>query len=127
TYPGVFKMTKPTGMGIPGNPDYYKGKIIILVNENTISVGEFCTMIFMKAPKSKLLGTPTAGADGNVTYISFPDGTLVSVTGLGVYFPNGKETQRVGIQPDIIVKQTLSGYLNKKDEQLDKAIEYLSK
>ena len=127
TYPGVFTMTKPIGMGIPGNPDYYKGKIVILVNENTISVGEFCAMIFMKAPRVKVMGTPTAGADGNVTYISLPDGTLVSVTGLGVYFPDGKETQRVGIQPDILVKQTLSEYLNRKDGQLDKAIEYLSK
>ena len=126
-YPGVFRISEPLGMGIPGNPDYYKGKIIILVNENTISVGEFSTMIFMKAPKAKVLGTPTAGADGNVTYISLPDGTLVSVTGLGVYFTDGRETQRVGIQPDILVKQTLSGYLNQKDEQLERAIEYLSK
>lgn len=126
-YPGVFKMTEPTGMGIRGNSDYYKGKIIILVNGNTMSVGEFNTMVFMKAPQSKVLGTPTAGADGNVTYIALPDGTFVQITGLGVYFPGGKETQRVGIQPDIIVKETLSGYMNQKDEQLEKAIEYLSK
>ena len=126
-YPGVFKMTEPLSMGIPGNPDYYKGQIILLINENTISVGEFITMIYQNAPQVKILGTPSAGADGNVTYISLPDGTLVSVSGLGVYYPDGRETQRVGIQPDILVKQTLSGYLHQKDEQLEKAIEYLSK
>lgn len=126
-YPGVFKMTEPTGMGLLGNPDYYKGKIIILVNENTMSVGEISTMIFMQAPKATVLGTPTAGADGNVVYISLPNGIIVQVTGLGIYFPDGRETQRVGILPDIRVRQTLSGYLNHTDEQLEAAIEYLSK
>jgi C-terminal processing protease CtpA/Prc len=83
-------------------------------------------MAFQKAPKAKVMGTVTAGADGNVTYITLPGGIFVQYTGLGVYYPNGKETQRVGIQPDIVVKQTIAGYLNNKDEQLDKAVEYLS-
>jgi len=126
-YPGVFTFTKPTNMNTKTDKDYYKGSIAILVNEKTMSVGEFLTMAFRKAPDSKVIGTTTAGADGNTTYITLPGGIISFFTGLGVYYPDGTETQRIGIVPDITIAQTLTGYQNNKDEQLEKAIEYLSK
>jgi C-terminal processing protease CtpA/Prc len=127
-YPGVFTLTEASNLGtISAGDSAYKEKIIILINEETISVGEFLTMAFQKAINVKTLGTTTAGADGNVTYITLPGGIFVQFTGLGVYYPDGKETQRIGITPDIIVKQTVRGYQTNKDEQLLKAINYLQK
>lgn len=127
SYPGVFTLTEPTNMGLKSNEHYFKGDIRILTNEGTISVGEFLTMAFQKAPKAKTLGATTAGADGNVTYITLPGGIFVQFTGLGVYYPNGAETQRVGIKPDILVRPTIDEYRKFNDEQLSKAIEYLQK
>ncbi|WP_145673089.1 S41 family peptidase [Chitinophaga polysaccharea] len=54
-------------------------------------------------------GSTTAGADGNVSYLTIPGGLNSLFTGIGVYYPNGEETQRVGIQPDIIVTPTVKG------------------
>ncbi len=126
-YPGVFTMTPPLNMGMQFNKDYFKGDIIILINENTMSVGEFLTMAFQKAANAKTLGTTTAGADGNVIYMGLPGGISLQFTGLGVYYPDGSETQRVGIKPDILVKQTIEGYRKNTDEQLSKALVYLQK
>jgi C-terminal processing protease CtpA/Prc len=101
--------------------------VLILIDEHTISVGEFLTMAFQKAINAKTLGTTTSGADGNVTYITLPGGLFVQFTGLGVYYPNGGETQRAGIKPNILVKPTYEGYQKKNDEQLNRAIKYLQK
>ena len=47
------------------------------------------------------------------------------ISGIGVYYPDGTKTQRVGIVPDIEVKPTISGIRNGKDELLEKAIELI--
>lgn len=127
TYPGTFTVLPPTNMGVEGSKNPFKGKIAILIDNGTISVGEFITMAFQKALHTVTVGGTTSGADGNVTYITLPGNFFVQFTGLGIYYPDGRETQRVGIKPDIAVKPTMKGYLENKDEQLLKAIEYLQK
>jgi C-terminal processing protease CtpA/Prc len=48
------------------------------------------------------------------------------MTGIGVYYPDGKETQRIGIVPDVEVKPTIEGLRSKRDEVLEKAIEIIN-
>ncbi|MBN8837125.1 MAG: hypothetical protein J0I09_07695 [Sphingobacteriia bacterium] len=126
-YPGVFTLGNASNMGITESANPFKGNIIILINEKTISVGEFLTMAYQKAPTAKTLGTTTAGADGNIAHIMLPGSINTVVTGLGVYYPNGKKTQRTGIKPDIEVTQTIWGYQQGIDEQLAKAVDYLKR
>lgn len=125
SYPGVFTYSRPINMSNNPGRNYYKGKIAILINEQTQSTGEFITMAYQKAPDAVTIGTATAGADGNVSYVTLPGGIMIQYTGLGIYYPDGRETQRIGIKPDIIVNETINGYRNNKDEQLEQAIEYL--
>jgi len=49
------------------------------------------------------------------------------ISGIGVNYPNGGETQRIGIVPDIEVKPTVAGIREAKDELLEKAIEVILK
>lgn len=44
------------------------------------------------------------------------------ISGIGVYYPDGTETQRIGIVPDIICKPTIQGIKAGKDELLEKAL-----
>ncbi len=44
------------------------------------------------------------------------------ISGIGVFYPDGTATQRVGIVPDIEVKPTIQGVKEAKDELLEKAI-----
>ncbi|MCS3531785.1 S41 family peptidase [Chryseobacterium sp. JUb7] len=106
------------------NPDYYKGNVVVLVDENTQSQAETTVMMFKQHPKSKIIGSNTSGANGDVIFFSIAD-IETSFTGLGAYYPDGRETQRIGIIPDIIIKPTVTGIKNSKDEVLERALEYI--
>lgn len=124
--PGLFTFGETLKIG-KKNPDYYKGRIIILVNEKTQSNAEFTAMGFRLAKNAMVIGSQTAGADGNVIpMFNLPGGISTVFTGLGVYYPDGEETQRIGIVPDIEIKPTIKGIREGRDEILEKALELIS-
>lgn len=125
TDPGLFTMFDHIKLGEENN-NYYKGKVIILINELTQSRAEFTTMAFRTAPRATVIGSTTAGADGNVSNFSLPGNISTSITGIGIYNPDGTETQRVGIVPDIVVTPTIEGIKENRDELLEKAIELIN-
>lgn len=109
------------------NKDYYKGKVCILVDGISVSSAEFHAMAYRTAPKATVIGSTTAGADGNISQILLPGGIRTAISGIGVYYPDGRETQRVGIVPDIEVRPTIAGIKAGRDEVLEKAIEIINK
>ncbi|MEI7829485.1 MAG: S41 family peptidase [Prolixibacteraceae bacterium] len=121
--PGEFTFTETKT--IPKAKDAYTGKLIVIVNELTQSQAEFTAMAFRAGANTTIIGSTTAGADGNFSTIILPGGLKTGISGIGVYYPNGKETQRVGIVPDIIVKPTIEGIKKGKDELIEKAIELI--
>lgn len=108
------------------NKDYFKGKVIILINEETQSNAEYTTMALRVAPNAIVLGSTTAGADGNVSGITLPGNIFTYISGIGVLTPDGSETQRIGIVPDIKMEPTIKGIRAGKDEVLEKAIELIN-
>lgn len=100
--------------------------MVILINEITQSSAEFHTMAYRVNPNATVIGSTTAGADGNVSRFYLPGGISTMISGIGVYYPDGKETQRIGIIPDIEVKPTLQGIKKGKDELIDKAIKIIN-
>lgn len=122
--PGLFQKSNSSFVGDKNN-NYYKGKVIVLVNETTQSAAEFSAMAYKVVPHGLIVGSTTAGADGNVSKFYLPGGIITMISGIGVYYPNGKVTQRVGIVPDVIVKPSIQGIREKKDEVLDKAIKLI--
>jgi hypothetical protein len=124
--PGLFTMGEPLSVG-EQNMGFYNRKVVILVNEITQSQAEYTTMAFRAAPNVTVIGSTTAGADGNVSPIYLVGGIRTMISGIGVFYPDGKGTQRVGIIPDIVVDRTIEGIKNGKDELLEKAIEIINK
>ncbi|WP_294328813.1 S41 family peptidase [uncultured Chryseobacterium sp.] len=122
SYPGKFYSRK-NNIGRK-NPDYYKGNVIVLVDENTQSQAETTTMMFKQHPKSKIIGSNTSGANGDIIKFKIAD-LDTCFTGLGAYYPDGRETQRIGIIPDILIKPTVEGIKNGKDEVLERALLYI--
>ncbi|MGD0755476.1 MAG: S41 family peptidase [Bacteroidales bacterium] len=124
--PGLFTYGTELKVGKTNN-DYYKGKVVIIVNELTQSQAEYTALALRTAARATVIGSTTAGADGNVSEILLPGGIRTMISGIGVYYPDGKETQKVGIVPDIEVKPTIKGVTEGRDELLDKAIELITK
>ncbi|ANH83395.1 hypothetical protein A8C56_22560 [Niabella ginsenosidivorans] len=125
SYPGLFHYTAPYFCG-KKNKTPYSGKVILLFNETSQSHAEFTLMALQTAPNVIGIGSQTAGADGNVSLITLPGNYKTYMTGIGVFYPDGRETQRIGIVPDIEVKATIKGIRLKQDEVLDKAIEVIN-
>lgn len=128
-YPGLLyykDLNAGTSVGTVGkdNPNPYKGKLILLVDYRTQSLPEFDCLIFKTYKNTTIIGTQTAGADGNQTRMIFFGGHKISFSGIGIYEQNGGETQRVGIPIDIKVKYEVSDFVDKKDPILERAIEF---
>ncbi len=120
-FPGRFTFGIPLKVGKENN-DYYKGKVVIIVDETTQSSAEYHTMAFRAAPKAKVIGSITAAADGNVSSIVLPGNVQTMISGIGVYYPDGRGTQRIGIVPDIEIKPTIKGIIEGRDELLERAV-----
>lgn len=123
--PGEFKFGAP--LSIPGSKQPYTGKVVVLVNENSQSQSEYTTMAFQAGMHTTVIGSATAGADGDVSKIELPGGLVTMISGIGVYYPDGTETQRIGIVPDIEVTPTIEGIKNGKDEVLEAAKAFILK
>jgi C-terminal processing protease CtpA/Prc len=123
--PGEFLFTD--NLEIPSQGETYKGKLIVLLNELSQSQAEYTSMAFRAGKNTTIIGSTTAGADGDVSKIILPGGLNTSISGIGIYYPDGKETQRIGIIPDIEIKPTIEGIRMGRDELMEKAIEIISK
>lgn len=121
SYPGRYYFSDEMEECGKINTDYYKGKVIVLVNSGTHSFGEQTAMSLQTAPNATVIGSQTSGADGPNYYFKIIKGFDSSFTSAGVFYPNKKETQRIGIVPDIEVKPTIVGAQQGKDEVLDRA------
>jgi C-terminal processing protease CtpA/Prc len=101
----------------------FKGKVFMICNEQTQSQAEYTIMMFQGAKDVTVVGSQTAGADGNVTSVALPGGYEAWFSGLGILYPDGKPTQRTGIRVDVLVKPTVAGLKSGKDELLEKVIQ----
>lgn len=130
--PGAFKsgIKLKNGGKIPNSNalevvhhNLYKGKVIILVNSSTWSQAEYTAMSLGSVPNSITIGSVSAGADGDVSKIVLPGNIVSLISGIGVYYPDGRETQQVGVKIDIQVKPTIKGISEGKDELIEKGIQ----
>ena len=103
----------------------FTGRVFILCNEQTQSQAEYTIMMFQGATACTVIGSQTAGADGNVTDVAIPGGYQASFSGLGILYPDGTQTQRTGIRIDETIKPTLQGLKAGKDEVLEYALKLI--
>jgi C-terminal processing protease CtpA/Prc len=107
----------------PTKSMHFPGKIYVLINEDAVSHSEAVCMALERASRRvTFVGTPTAGANGNVTQMVLPGGYHVSFTGLGSRHADGRQLQRVGILPDVRVAPSIAGLRARRDEPLELAI-----
>jgi len=121
--PGTFHWTE--SFSIEPKEPTFDGRIIILVDENTQSQAEYTAMAFRSAPGAIVMGSQTAGADGNVSRIPLPGGHHTAISGIGVFYPDKTPTQKVGIVPDIEILPTSAGIRDGRDEVLEAAIRHV--
>ena len=122
TYPGTYYWLLDTAYE-DGNPTPYTGLVIVLINEETLSAAEFEAMYYRAQPNVIIIASQTDGADGGITTWQLTSDIRAGFTSMGVYYPNGDSTQRIGIVPDSVVYSTIAGIRHGDDEVLDKALQ----
>lgn len=115
----------------PGPPlkplePHFSGAVVVLVDEVSMSQAEYTAMALRAAPNSIVVGSTTAGADGNVSSIPLPGGVSSMMSGIGIFYPDGTPTQRVGIVPDLEVRPTIAGVRAGRDEVLEAGVSFAS-
>lgn len=128
-YPGAFQYFKEycENGATDAADSLFKGPVVVIVNSTTQSQAEFTTMAFQSASNVKVLGSTTAGADGNVSFFELPGGIQTLITGLGVFYPDNKQTQRVGVKIDYTLYPTIKGIRAGRDELMEKAVQMIEK
>ena len=119
--PGSFRWTDPPVELTPIAP-HYPGKTVILVDETSMSSAEYTAMALRAAPNALVVGSTTAGADGNVSGVPLPGGLMSLISGIGVFYPDKRPTQRMGIVPHAEVHPTIDGIREGRDEVLETAL-----
>jgi C-terminal processing protease CtpA/Prc len=99
-------------------------KLVVLIDERTLSQAEH-TCLFVERAMPTFVGSPTNGTNGDVTGTVLPGKIHVWFSGQEVRHADGRQLQRIGIQPHVRVEPTLAGIRAGRDEVLEKGIEVL--
>ena len=73
----------------------------------------------------EIVGSATAGTNGNKAEIAEPSGCRITFSGARVVKFDGSRFHLVGIQPTIPASQTIEGIREERDEVLEKALTYV--
>ena len=99
--------------------------VVFLTNARAASYPESILGLIKANRLAKIVGSPTAGANGNITAIQLPGGYRTFFTGMRVINRDGSAHHNQGVIPDIIVRRTPNGIREGRDEELEKGLEVL--
>lgn len=118
--PGIFYKEPYTWGTYQG--DKYAHPIVVLVNSKTQSYAETSAQWMQNNLNVIVIGTQSAGANGNISEFILPRGILGAFSGLGWYYPDGWVVNRQGVKIDHEVRPTLEGVREGRDEVLETAL-----
>lgn len=104
--------------------NYFAGDMAVLVNGNSASASEIFAGAIKDYGVGTLIGTQTFGKGIVQSLFPLSDGSAIKITVSRYYTPAGNNIHEVGITPDIILEPDTE---SEEDNQLQKAIEVLSK
>ncbi len=101
-------------------------KFVILINEGSASASEILAGAMQDYKRAVLVGTQSFGKGSVQEVVRMSGGTLLKITIAKWLTPNGVSISDKGLTPDYLVEITKDDVGNKKDPQMDKAIELLN-
>jgi C-terminal processing protease CtpA/Prc len=106
----------------PASP-HFSGKIVFLTDGRAISYAESVMGYVADLKLGTIVGSTTAGTNGNVAMFPVPGGFNVTFTGMRVTRHDGRTPHHLaGIKPDIAVTPTLAALRKGQDELLERAL-----
>jgi C-terminal processing protease CtpA/Prc len=128
-YPDQEKIAgyKQEKWGLKAKSPHLNAKIFFLIDGQAISYAESYMSFIEHYKLATIIGQPTAGTNGNINIIKLPGGYSMWFTGMKVLKHDGSQHHGIGIIPNILVEQTITGIKENRDEILERAIAEASK
>lgn len=104
-----------------------RGKVAFLTDGRAISYAETYMGMVEHYKLAEIVGSPTAGTNGNINPFELPGGYTLNWTGMKVLKHDGSQHHGIGILPTVPVTPTLEGVRQGRDEVLEKGIEIVSR
>jgi len=99
------------------------GRIVFLTDGRAISYAESVMGYVADRKLATIVGSPTAGANGNVMTFTVPGGFTIAFTGMRVTRHDGKAPHHlIGVQPDVAVAPTIAGLRAGRDDVLERGL-----
>jgi len=105
----------------PAEP-IFAGKRFVLTDAKAISYGESVLGYIADEKLAQIVGSPTAGTNGNTNTFLTPTGYRFTFTGMRVTRHDGTRFHLTGVLPTVLVRPTLDGIRAGQDEALMKAL-----
>jgi C-terminal processing protease CtpA/Prc len=129
-YPDHERVESWDGMGwafLQPKEPRLKGKIVFLTDGDVVSYAESFMGYIEGFKLAEIVGSPTAGTNGDVNPIDLPGGYTFTWTGLKVTKFDGSQHHLIGIQPTVPLARTLKAVLEGRDEFVEKAVELINR
>jgi len=107
------------------DPVLDKYPLIVLIDKGSASASEILAGALNEQRGVQLVGEKTYGKGSVQEFVSLSDGSTIKITVAEWLTPNGRSINKEGIDPNTEVKVTADDIKDKKDPQLDKAIELI--
>lgn len=108
-----------------GSPKILNVPLVVIVNESSASASEIVAGAVQDHKRGVVLGVKTFGKGTVQEVENFSDGSSIRMTIAKWYTPEGRNIDKIGLTPDIIVEITDEDIENEYDAQKEAAIEYL--
>jgi tricorn protease len=106
-------------------PQNFYGPMVVMQNERSASDAEMFPAGFKALGLGKVVGVPTMGAVIGTGSYTLLDGSAIRTPGSGVWTVSGDNMENYGVLPDVLIDNTPADFLQKRDAQIEKAVEIL--
>lgn len=101
---------------------YYQGRVVVLAGPATGSFGETCLEIVAANHLAPIVGSASAGTNGDFLAFWLPGNVNCRFTGMKVLHADGSPFQGTGVQPTHPVKHTRAALAAGRDEDVERAL-----
>jgi Peptidase family S41 len=113
------------GWSLPVREPHIAGRVAFVTGPGAVSYAESIMAFVEHYHLGAIVGSTTAGTNGNIAEITGPTGCRTRFTGMRVTKHSGARLHLVGIEPTIPASRTIDGVIAGRDEIVEKAIAYV--